>query len=77
MAHSTKRVEQDSSWRQRSELEAMADLPPELERELQRLDKEFWVSTKKLKQIVKVFHEELDEGTQAPTKNKLQRTKGR
>jgi hypothetical protein len=77
MAHLTKLVQQDSSWRQRSELEAMADLPPELERELQRLDKEFWVSTEELKQIVKVFHEELDEGTRALTKNELQRTKGR
>tara|TARA_R110002003_G_scaffold115_9_gene10016 strand:+ start:3666 stop:5168 length:1503 start_codon:yes stop_codon:yes gene_type:complete len=51
-----------SSWRQRSELEKMADLPPELEEELTTLDKDFWVSGKKLKEIVQRFREELDEG---------------
>lgn len=62
MPDSKQLVEQDSSWRQRSELEAMADLPPELEKELEKLDKEFWVSPDKLKDIVKRFCEELDEG---------------
>lgn len=55
-------VAKDSSWRQRSELEAMADLSPELEKELERLDGEFWVSGAKLKEIVKRFQEELGEG---------------
>ncbi|KAF2122055.1 hexokinase-domain-containing protein [Lophiotrema nucula] len=50
------------SWRQRSELEKMADLPPELEKELDRLDNEFWVSRDKLKEIVKRFQEELEDG---------------
>ncbi|KAF2026800.1 hexokinase [Setomelanomma holmii] len=51
-----------TSWRQRSELEKMADLPQELEDELTALDKEFWVSGSKLKEIVQRFREELDEG---------------
>ncbi|KAF2630106.1 hexokinase [Macroventuria anomochaeta] len=51
-----------SSRQQRSELENMADLPSELEKELDRLDEEFWISGDKLKQIVKRFREELDEG---------------
>lgn len=64
MGDSKELVNKDSNWRQRSELEAMADLPPELEKELERLDKEFWVDDKKLKEIVKRFREELNEGTQ-------------
>jgi hexokinase len=40
----------------------MADLPPELEEELNELDKQFWVSADKLKKIVGRFREELDEG---------------
>lgn len=40
----------------------MADLPPELEKEMERLDKQFWVDQKKLKSIVKRFIEELEEG---------------
>lgn len=55
-------VAQDSGWRQRSELDAMADLSPELEKEMERLDKEFWVSSDKLKSIVQRFKEELEEG---------------
>jgi hexokinase len=51
-----------SSWRQRSELEKMADLPPELEEVLTNLDKQFWVSGDKLKDIVQRFREELNEG---------------
>jgi hexokinase len=58
-------VDQDS-WRQRSELEAMADLPPELEKELAQLDKDFWVSRQKLKDISKRFREELEEGIANP-----------
>ena len=42
----------------------MANLPPELEQELERLDKEFWVDDQKLKEIVKRFREELNEGMQ-------------
>jgi hexokinase len=51
-----------SSWRQRSELEKMADLPQELQDELDKLEKQFWVSGEKLKAIVKRFGEELDDG---------------
>lgn len=40
----------------------MADLSPELEKEMERLDKEFWVSSDKLKSIVQRFKEELEEG---------------
>jgi hexokinase len=54
--------ESHTSWRQRSELEKMADLTPELEDELTKLDKQFWVSGEKLKEIVARFREELDEG---------------
>lgn len=60
-------VTQDSTWRQRSELEAMAALSPALEKEMESLDKEFWVSGEKLKEIVQRFKEELEEGTQMPT----------
>lgn len=63
MPSSTQLVNQDSSWRQRSELEALADLPSELEKELERFDQEFWVSPNKLKEIVKRFRDELEEGT--------------
>lgn len=51
-----------SSRQQRSELKKMTDLPSELEKELDRLDNEFWISGGKLKQIVNRFREELDEG---------------
>ena len=51
-----------SSQHQRSELKRMADLPSELEKELDRLDEEFWISGEKLKEIVKRFREELDDG---------------
>jgi hexokinase len=51
-----------SSRQQRSELKKMADLPSELETELDRLDEEFWIPSEKLKQIVHRFREELDEG---------------
>ncbi|KAF2746619.1 hypothetical protein M011DRAFT_468319 [Sporormia fimetaria CBS 119925] len=62
MPSSTQLVNQDASWRQRSELESMADLPPALEKELQRLDAEFWVSSDKLKKIVSRFRGELERG---------------
>lgn len=62
MPDSKQLVAKDSSWRQRSELEALADLTPELEKELERLDKEFWVDDEKLKEIVSRFREELKEG---------------
>ncbi|KAJ4313995.1 Hexokinase isoenzyme 2 [Neodidymelliopsis sp. IMI 364377] len=51
-----------SSRHQRSELKKMDTLPSELEKELDRLDEEFWISGNKLKDIVKRFREELDEG---------------
>lgn len=51
-----------TSWRQRSELEKMADLPQGLEKELDSLDQSFWISSDKLKEIVNHFKEELDEG---------------
>jgi hexokinase len=54
--------ESDSSWRQRSELDKMADLTPELEHELSVLDEQFWVSGERLKKVVERFREELDEG---------------
>jgi hexokinase len=62
MPSSAELVANDSSWRQRSELEAMADLSPELEQEVEKLDGEFWVSGKKLKEIVERFQKELDQG---------------
>jgi hexokinase len=58
-----------TSWRQRSELEKMADLPQELDDELTRLDKEFWISGSKLKDIVKRFREELEEGLNEDKQN--------
>lgn len=51
-----------TSWRQRSELDKLADLPRELDEELTHLDQDFWVSGNKLKEIVSRFREELDEG---------------
>jgi hexokinase len=51
-----------SSRHQQSELKKMAKLPSELEKELERLDEDFWISSDKLKEIVKRFCEELDEG---------------
>lgn len=58
-----------SSPQQRSELQKMADLSPELEKELDRLDKEFWISGDKLKEIVARFRKELDEGLSAHSQN--------
>lgn len=58
-----------SSWRQRSKLEKVADLPQELEDELDKLDKLFWVSAGKLKAIVKRFGEELDDGLSKNNQN--------
>jgi hexokinase len=51
-----------SSWRQRSELDKMADLTSELEDVLTKLDEQFWVSGEKLKEVVKRFREELNDG---------------
>ena len=65
MPSSKELVEQDSSWRQRSEFQGMAELSPELEKEMERLDREFWVGGEKLKEIVQRFREELEEGTPA------------
>jgi hexokinase len=50
------------SWRQRSELDQLVDLTSELEDELIKLDKQFWVSGDTLKQIVERFRQELNEG---------------
>ncbi len=47
----------------------MADLPPELEKELGRLEEEFWISGDKLKQIVGRFREELSEGLAEENQN--------
>ncbi|KAF1950296.1 hypothetical protein CC80DRAFT_529005 [Byssothecium circinans] len=69
MPSSAELVGKDSSWRQRSELQAMADMSPELEKEMERLDQAFWVSGEKLKEIVQRFREELDEGLQENGKN--------
>ena len=63
MGDSRELVNEDSPWRQRSELEKLANLPPELE----RLDKEFWVDDEKLKEIVEMFQEELHEGKESIT----------
>lgn len=57
------------SWRQRSELEAMADLPPELDSALSALDKQFWVGQDRLKEIVNRFREELKEGLEQYDRN--------
>jgi hexokinase len=43
-------------------LNKMADLSRELEKEVAKLNEEFWVSGDKLKEIVHRFREELDEG---------------
>lgn len=51
-----------SSRQLRSELKKTADLPLELEKELDHLDEEFWIPGEKLRQIVQRFREELDEG---------------
>ncbi|KAH7137913.1 hexokinase-domain-containing protein [Dendryphion nanum] len=58
-------LDRDSSWRQRSELESMAELSPELEKEIGRLDKEFWVSSSTLKSIVKQFQKDLKAGLES------------
>ncbi|KAF1977085.1 hypothetical protein BU23DRAFT_500805 [Bimuria novae-zelandiae CBS 107.79] len=63
MTSSKELIAQDS-WHQRSELDDMADLSPELEKEMERLDKEFWISGEKLKKIVTRFRDELEEGLQ-------------
>ncbi|KAF2685703.1 hypothetical protein K458DRAFT_449478 [Lentithecium fluviatile CBS 122367] len=62
MPSSAELVAKDSSWGQQPELNAIADLSPELEKELEGLDGEFWVSREKLKEIVGRFREELEEG---------------
>jgi hexokinase len=54
--------ESGSAWRERSELEKMSELTPELEHELDSLDKQFYISGETLKKVVKRFREELDEG---------------
>jgi hexokinase len=41
----------------------MKDLPSELQKELDQLEKQFWVDQQKLKEITKRFVEELEEGT--------------
>ncbi|CAN9087711.1 unnamed protein product [Alternaria sp. RS040] len=58
------RIDEESctSWRQRSELEKMADLPQALDDELARLDNQFWIPRTKLEEIVSRFCEELEEG---------------
>lgn len=61
--------ESHSSWRQRSEMDKMADLSPELENELTKLDEQFWVYGDKLKKIVHRFREELDEGLSKDDQN--------
>lgn len=53
------------SWRQRTEPPTDAELSPELEKAMQRLDEQFWIPGSKLKDIVKRFREELEEGTQS------------
>jgi hexokinase len=63
MPTSTELVEQEGSWRQRSDLEAVAELSPQLEKEIERLDRELWITREKLKEIVQRFEEELEEGT--------------
>jgi hexokinase len=72
MPSSAELVAKDSSWRQRSELEAMADLSPELEKELEELDDQFWVSGDRLKKIVERFQKELDEGKLATSSSEAQ-----
>lgn len=49
--------------------EAMADLPQELSDELDKLDEEFWVGSKKLKDITDRFVEELNEGLEEDGRN--------
>jgi hexokinase len=49
------------SWRNEPELSSVSS---QLEKELDRLDAEFWVSGEKLKEIVVRFQEELEEGMQ-------------
>ncbi|CAN9347559.1 unnamed protein product [Alternaria alternata] len=58
------RIDEESytSWRQRSELEKMTDLPQALDDELARLDNQFWIPRTKLEEIVSRFCEELEEG---------------
>ncbi|CAO2656262.1 Nn.00g050650.m01.CDS01 [Neocucurbitaria sp. VM-36] len=58
-----------TSWQQRSELAKLADLPRELDEELTGLDQDFWVSGKKLKEIVSRFREELDDGLSKDRQN--------
>ncbi|PSN65499.1 hexokinase [Corynespora cassiicola Philippines] len=62
-------VHEDASWRQRSELKKMVDMSEGLEKEMQRLDEDFWVSGSKLKEIVSRFREELDEGLREEKQN--------
>jgi hexokinase len=47
----------------------MADLPQKLDDELTRLDKEFWIPGSKLKDIVKRFREELEDGLSKDKQN--------
>jgi len=62
MASPTDLIAQDSSWKQRSELKALVGLSPPLEKEMDRLDREFWVSSGKLKEIAQRFQEGLEQG---------------
>ncbi|KAJ4990713.1 hexokinase [Stagonosporopsis vannaccii] len=51
-----------SSRQQEPKQKNTSELPPELQQELDRLEKDFWISGDKLKEIVARFREELDEG---------------
>ncbi|PVH96794.1 hypothetical protein DM02DRAFT_730960 [Periconia macrospinosa] len=58
-----------SSWRQNTEPPCEVALSSALEQDMQRLDEELWISGSKLKDIVKRFREELEEGLQKEGQN--------
>src|SRR5690242_1901264 len=62
MAQQSRTDTSSSSRQQESEQKNMSNLTPQLQQELDRLEKDFWISGDKLREIVTRFREELDEG---------------
>lgn len=62
MAQQSRNDTLSSSQQEESEQKNMSNLTPQLQQELDRLEKDFWISGDKLREIVARFREELDEG---------------
>ncbi|KAK3060914.1 hypothetical protein LTS18_007434, partial [Coniosporium uncinatum] len=66
---SSKSMVGDDSKREEEQIELLADLPEDLEKEMIELDKLFRVDTETLKKVVERFQEELQEGLDASGTN--------